>query len=101
MQSGVEHREVAEVLRDVLGSELLLACNGKAYRLGLLFLNLSLETYLFEIQYDVYYTLDNSGDNRTLRRALPIVIPYPGSSGRNSNLPKVSVDSSMITLSGF
>ena len=47
----------------ILGGELLLACNGKAYRLGLLFLNLSFETYLFEIQYDVYYTLDNSGDS--------------------------------------
>ena len=118
MQAGVENREVAEVLGDILRCELLLAGNGEADCLSFFLLNLSFETYLFEIQNNVYYTLNDSGDsvklmtedvmanpsnedNRTLRRALPIVIPYPGSSGRNSNFPKVSVDSSIITLSGF
>ena len=29
-------------------------------------------------------------DNKTLLRAFPTVSPYPGSSGRNSNLPSNS-----------
>ena len=36
-----------------------------------------------------------------LLSAFPMVIPKPGSSGRNSNTPRRSSDSSMITLSGF
>ena len=63
MQPGIEDREVAEVLGDILGGELLLAGNCKVDNLGLLFLDLSLETYLFEIQNDVYYTLNNARDS--------------------------------------
>jgi len=40
-------------------------------------------------------------DNNILLKALPIVIPNPGSRGRNSNKPLASVESIMITLSGF
>ena len=38
---------------------------------------------------------------RTLLRALPTVKPYPGSKGLNSNFPSKSVESIIITLSGF
>ena len=37
----------------------------------------------------------------TLLSAFPTVRPYPGSKGRNSNFPSKSVESIMITLSGF
>ena len=40
-------------------------------------------------------------ESRIRRKALPMVIPNPGSSGRNSNFPNDEVDSSMITFSGF
>ena len=40
-------------------------------------------------------------DNNTLLNALPTVNPKPGSKGLNSNLPEKSVDSIIITLSGF
>ena len=40
-------------------------------------------------------------DKRTLLNAFPTVRPKPGSKGLNSNLPEKSVDSIMITLSGF
>ena len=35
------------------------------------------------------------------RKALPTVMPKPGSSGRNSNFPNDEEDSSIITFSGF
>ena len=38
---------------------------------------------------------------KTLLNALPIVNPYPGSKGLNSNLPSKSVESIIITLSGL
>ena len=63
MQAGVENREVAEVLGDILRCELLLAGNGEADCLSFFLLNLSFETYLFEIQNNVYYTLNDSGDS--------------------------------------
>ena len=40
-------------------------------------------------------------DNNTLLKAFPTVKPNPGSRGLNSNLPEKSVDSIIITLSGF
>ena len=43
-----------------------------------------------------------SRDERRIRRkALPTVIPKPGSNGRNSNLPYLSSASNINTLSGF
>ena len=39
--------------------------------------------------------------NKILLSALPTVIPYPGSSGLNSNCPRKSEDSNIITFSGF
>ena len=40
-------------------------------------------------------------ESKIRRKALPIVIPKPGSNGRNSNVPSKSVAFCMITLSGF
>ena len=40
-------------------------------------------------------------DNNTLLKAFPTVKPKPYSKGLNSNLPEKSVDSIIITLSGF
>ena len=40
-------------------------------------------------------------DNKTLLKAFPTVKPKPCYSGLNSNLPEKSVDSIIITLSGF
>ena len=40
-------------------------------------------------------------DNSTRLNAFPTVNPYPGSRGRNSNLPSNSDESIIITLSGF
>ena len=40
-------------------------------------------------------------ERRIRRKALPTVIPKPGSSGRNSNLPNLESASNINTLSGF
>ena len=43
----------------------------------------------------------SSEERRIRRKALPTVIPKPGSSGRNSNLPNLESASNINTLSGF
>ena len=43
----------------------------------------------------------SSEESKILLKELPTVIPYPGSSGRNSNSPLNSSELIMITLSGF
>ena len=40
-------------------------------------------------------------ESKIRRNALPMVMPYPGSSGRNSNFPENAFSWIMITLSGF
>ena len=43
----------------------------------------------------------SSDESKMRRSALPMVIPKPGSNGRNSNFPLESFASSIITCSGF